>query len=217
MEWSHNMPRAVQLPAGSNVSLQHLSLSAVYQHLNGQQSYRLDNLSAATQLTCIQLHGAYPHNLSEHGWPASMPNLQDISGSNLPSGPPQQLVGYSSLRHLTLYCFNSKDAGVVLPTWLSRLTQLESLALHAKLSEFPNCLLPLKQLQSLNLTACGLATMQLPATVLEFLGFTALTHLDLWHYDGFDAPLNLCSHNEQLFAILKQSLRPDVLQYKMED
>ena len=216
MDWFSNMPRAVLLPAGSNVSLQHLSLRAC-QRLNGQESYRLDSLPTATQLTCIQFHGAYPHNLSEHGWPASMPNLQGIYGSNLPLGPPQQLVGYSSLRHLSLHCFNSKHAGVVLPSWLSRLTQLESLGLHAKLSEFPNCLLHLKQLQFLNLTACGLETMQLPATVLGFLDFTALTSLDLFHYDGFDAPLKLSSHNEQLFAVLKQSLRPDVFHYKVED
>ena len=215
LTWVTFIPRAVLLPDGSNVNLQRLSLTAaksfssIYAHQvdkpDSQAFGQLDNLQAATQLTYIKFVQAYPDNLEKHGWPASMPKLQIIKGDCLPSGPPEQLVGYSNLRKLDLCCHSQNTGRVMLASWLSQLTQLESLALRADLSAFPSCILHLRQLQKLDLSNCGLTKLQLPASVLEFIDFLALTYLGLCE----DVSTEVSSVTERLLDLLKHSLPPD--------
>ena len=54
-------PRRLWLPTGSNVQLQHLSVSAVYKGIDFFDE--LENLQDATQLTFVEFHNTYPGNL----------------------------------------------------------------------------------------------------------------------------------------------------------
>ena len=213
MGYWNSVPQALLLPVGSNVNLQHLS---IFSHDNRTHHYRLENLQAATQLTYIDFCVSYPMDLYESGWPAYMPKLQVIQSINVPAVPPEQLIGYRSLRHLELggNLMKPDHDQVVLPTWFSQLTQLESLRLRCDLSAFPLYLLHLKQLQSLNLRQCGLTYVQLPSAVFEFLDFPALTRLDLSGSSHYNGTMIVPSHTERLLARLQQLLRPGVLQYR---
>ena len=142
-------PRRLLLPTGSNVQLQHLSISAVFRGVDCFQE--LQNLQDATRLRSIEFHHTYPGNLNDGDWPVYMPNLNTIKADMLPGWPPQQLVDYDQLRHLDIQMY----AGDVtsFPTWFSQFTQLDTVRVLAfdGLSEFPVCLLHLKQLSSVNL------------------------------------------------------------------
>ena len=212
--WFETSPQAVLLPIGSNVNLQRLCFYAN----NCLDNLRcLENLQAATQLSHIQFYYTCPENLRDSGWPAVMPKLAVVKLDGALSGPPLQFLGYSSLRHLD---FRHSSRGglehdeMLLPSWFSQLGQLESLGWHTALSEFPACLLHLKQLCSLNLKDCGLTYANLPAAICGFLEFPALTCLDLSTSDwGETMARRMSSHTQNMLARLKQSLRPGVLQY----
>ena len=118
------MPRRLWLPAGSNVQLQDLSVSAV---LGGDDYFEeLKNLQDATQLTSIDFQNTYPENLNERGWPVSMPHLNTIQADAMPWWPPQQLADYSQLRHLQIHVEHHASPTPAMPTWISQLTHLKT-------------------------------------------------------------------------------------------
>lgn len=106
-----------------------------------------------------------------------MPHLDTVKLA-IPSALPQQLVDYSSLRHLDITCYDR-----TLPTWMSQLTQLDTLRVDAaaaadrRCSEFPVCLLQLKQLSSLDLYHILLVGNDLLEEIAHFSNFVALTDL----------------------------------------
>lgn len=205
------MCSAVMLPIGGNVSLQHLSFYS-YDHACYFSS--LANLQFATQLTSIEFTQTYADNLFRGEWPAFMPKLQVIKADEMFNMPPQQLLGYKSLRHLEWpQCCIARSTLTVVPKWFSNLTQSESLRLHFGISEFPVCLLQLKQLRSLDLSWSGPAFRDLSAAILQFVGFPALTRLDLSNPPRTEGDARVSSDNEQLLARLKEAMRLGVLQY----
>ena len=120
-------PRRLWLPSGSNVQLQHLSVSAVYKGIDFFEE--LKNLQDASQLTSIEFHNTYPGNLDGRGWPLSMPHLNTIKADMMPHWPPQQLANYSQLRHLHIQVEHGAGPTPAMPTWISHLMQLELRAL----------------------------------------------------------------------------------------
>ena len=197
-------PNQVWLPSGSTVQLHHLTISSRDQlgdayvddiERVGRTFNVLQNLSDATQLTSIRFDQLYPCNLKQN-WPTSLPNLEVIKMYGSPAIPPQEVVGYSLLRNLDLSgCFLDIDQAVALPDWLSQLTQLDHLNITGVWwSQFPLCLLQLRQLQSLSLSRSSVhnrlvmrshngpaetAEVDLPAEISQFSGFHGLTYLDL--------------------------------------
>lgn len=114
---------------------------------------------------------------AEEGWPKSMPCLNTIKAGMVPYSLPQQLVGYSQLRNLDMTCYSVS----VLPSWFSQFTQLDTLRVRFEegFSKFPECVLHLKQLSSLNLACNDLDRIDLPVDIVRFSEFCALTRLDL--------------------------------------
>ena len=121
-------PRRLWLPSGSNVQLQHLSVSAVYKGVDFFDE--LKNLQDATQLMFMEFHNTHPGNLNERGWPISMPHLRTIKADMMPDWPPQQLANYSQLRRLHLQVEHGAGPTPAMPTWILQLTQLELRASH---------------------------------------------------------------------------------------
>ena len=92
---------------------------------------------------------------------------------------PQQITGYSQLRHLDMTGCCALP-GSTLPAWFSQLTQLDTLRAHVQMlfSKFPKCVLQLKQLSSVDLARNAFHFFDLPVDVFRFSEFTALTRLD---------------------------------------
>ena len=172
--WSSSGPQSLFLPIGSRVQLQHLSISALY---DAGCFHNLHHLQDATHLTSVQFHRTYDWNLV---WPVSMPHLEIVEADSMP-GPPQQLLAYCHLRHLDISCYIGSRAPVALPSWFSRLTQLNSLHVYPGLSVFPVCLLRLRQLSSLDLgLSCKRCDcIELPVEIVHFSQFPALTNLSM--------------------------------------
>lgn len=121
------MSRYLWLPAGSNVQLQGLSVSA--ESRGAEYFEELKNLQDATQLTSIDFHNTYPENLNETGWPVSMPHLNTIKVNMTLEWPPQlgqQLANYSQLRHLHIQVEHGAGTTPATPAWISQLMQLET-------------------------------------------------------------------------------------------
>ena len=174
ISWEGNPPKHVLLPAGSNVQLRHLLVSAVHFYGNCGD---IQTLQDSTQLTCIEFLHTYPPNFDQVGWPISMPRLNTIKADMVPGLPPQQMINYSRLRHLDI----SLSGDRYVPNWFSQLTQLETLTLKAAhgMTTFPMCVLRLTQLSSLDLKFNGMERIKLPDEIVQFSEFTALTRLHL--------------------------------------
>lgn len=174
LTWQGYMRHSILLPAGSSVQLQLLSISAAC----GVSNFNvLQILQDATQLSAIAFHCSFPASLlgSPGGaWPVYMPHLKIIKADIIPGVPPQQLVGYSQLRHLDVTLFGERS----LPSSFSQLTQLDTLCVESiannGLHKFPVCLLHLKQLSSLDLKFGKFDSIELPVEILQFLQFSAL-------------------------------------------
>lgn len=202
---SHYQPQQVLLPTGSSIQLQHLSISS--EDCSGRFQ-QLQNLQDATRLTFIELIDTYPDNLDQGVWPASMPHLRTIRASAVLGLPPQQLLEYHKLRHLDMTCcLASNDKS--LPTWCSQLTQLYTLRLNCVfgLNQFPVCLLHLRQLSSLDLSCNGLSRTDLPAEIVQFSKFTAVTSLDLTDRGQYSLAAR------QQLKELSGLMRPGVVRY----
>ena len=163
----------------------------------------------ASQLTYLGFDTAYPANFDEGGWPAFMPHLETIRLAT-EHALPQQLVDYSHLRNLDIRCY-SDHHGWSLPTWFSCLTQLDSLRVAAPvahgLSEFPVCLLQLRQLSSLDLSRSDFFGVDLPHEIIRFSEFTALTNLGM-------CGVQSSSRAHQQLTSLKTLLHPGVLHWE---
>ena len=208
-----DVSETIMLPAGPKVYL-HLEF---WSQNDGGYFGALHNLQDATLLTSIMFHCTYPLNLQTFGWPPSMPSLQVMNVNQMPHGPPEQLTAYSDLRELDMVChFMDGQARRPLPDWFSRLTQLERLRVTTDdFSEFPTCLLHLKQLRSLDLSDNGLYALQLPDSIFQFSEFTALTHLDLRN-SRRSVPTHWEDQARDQLVRLKDMLRPggpDILHY----
>ena len=207
--WKEPRPIAVVLPHGSDVRLQHLVL---WSKDNTDYVDEVRHLQDAIHLTFIQFHHTYAQNL-EDGWPMCMSKLRVVKGERLPFGPPSQLVGYPLLRHLDLSsCYFGSDYTFTLPSWLSQLTQLETLNLCGScLKEFPVCLMELKQLCSLDLSQNCFNSVALPEEFTQFSEFSALTCLNLtccWSPHSINS-----GHASQQLSGLNNVLAPGILWY----
>lgn len=189
LDWDIGVPERLQLPIGLHVQLQSINImSPTY----SDGFLELIGLQAATQLTSIELFNTYPGNFNhEAAWPAFMPHLQAIRIDDWQLRSPRQLVGYSSLRHLHLGCHPHTRQPVILPDWLSQLTQLQTFS-ACGLSEFPACLLQLRQLCSLDVSLDDDLCIALPE-VSRFSHFTGLTRLEMdtspWEQRAADSGL----------------------------
>lgn len=179
LRWVRDLER-IHLPTGSNVQLQNLAISGGDCYL--RSCFELHNLQDATHLTSIELCDTYPVSFNS-SWPLSMPCLKTIKCDMLSHGPPQQLLQYPQLRHLSIHCVTV----MTMPTWFSQLTQLDTLCICADTwsLEFPGCLLQLRQLSSLDLICVQSAPdyVELPTEIVQFSEFTALTRLHMrWSF-----------------------------------
>ncbi|KAL3136469.1 hypothetical protein ABBQ38_005722 [Trebouxia sp. C0009 RCD-2024] len=199
-------PARVLLPTGSNVQLQPLSITA-------EDDFKLRNLQDASQLTSMEFNCTYPLNCMEasKGLPTFMPCLNTIKALMVQCLPRPQLARYSQLRHLVMTICHMDPTIVALPNWCSQLTQLDTLRVHVVngLSNFPKCLLELKQLSSLNLASSDFHLKELPDQIFRFSEFTALTHLD--SRPPYAMAYGANAH--QKFLCLQSLMSPDVLLY----
>lgn len=67
--------RQLVLPSDGLAHLQHLHICGRIQH---QADYTMNHLGAAQCLTSLELHNAYPSNLTPADWPVEMPCLHKI-------------------------------------------------------------------------------------------------------------------------------------------
>lgn len=215
-DWWWRIERLL-LPAGRNVQLHSLSMSADYTH--PVSYFELHNLQDATQLTSMQVKAKFPINLSMYGWPLSMPCLNTIKFAVSPNWLPQQLVKYAQLRHLDIQGFASGlRSRQIVPTWFSQLTQLDTLRIWCKagLSEFPGCLLQLRQLSSIDMRCVhsGDDCIELPVEILHFSEFSALTSIHLrWSRKTAGGPSAYSSRTLQQLDKLRSVLLPTILYY----
>lgn len=151
-------------------------------------------------------------NALNSSWPLSIPRLKTIKCDVMSCGPPQQLLGYPQLRHLSIHYFSV----FTMPTWFSQLTQLDTLCICAgdRELEFPGCLLQLRQLSSLDLICVQSAPdcVELPTEIPQFSEFTALTRLHMrWSFRAGGSAYS--SRARQQLANLSSLLGPDILYY----
>lgn len=212
-QWLGRPSQRLFLPVGRDVRLQNLSLSAGHRH---HVYDSLFNLQDATQLTAIEFNSKFPVNLLENGWPLSMPCLNTVKLGGLPVSPPQELVKYAQLRHLDIQV---SETIWTLPTWFfSQLTQLATLRIGCTggLSGFPGCLLQLPQLSSLDVRCVhgGDDCIELPAEILQFSEFTALTNIHLkWSHKTAGGPSAFSSRTLQQLDNLRGLLLPAIVHY----
>ena len=209
LNWWWSLPQRILLPSGSSVQLQHLSISADAWLTSDDLYLELQNLQDASQLTYLEFHCAYPANFVAGGWPTVTPHLEVVKLAT-EHALPQQLVDYSHLRLLDIACYSDHHARS-LPTWVSQLTQLDSLRVVAQVaqgwSEFPVCLLHLRQLSSLDLSRSDFFGVNLPDEILHFSEFTALTNLGM-------CEVGSSSRAHQQLTSLKTLLGPGILHWK---
>ena len=203
-----SLPQHILLPTGSSVQLQHLSFSAWIGFEDRFQE--LQNLQDASQLSYLDFTGTYPVNFVEGAWPAYMPHLDTVKLA-ISSALPQQLVDYSSLRHLDISCHSEQAChGRSLPNWMSQLTQPDTLRVDAAavrgLSEFPVCLLQLRQLSGLDLSRTFFLLTDLPEEILQFSEFANLTSLCM-------CPVQPNSRAHRRLTRLENLLGPGILHW----
>ena len=133
------------LPCGEVVRLQHLRIKGGSQN---DAEFAMKNFGAAQGLSSLELHHAYPSNLTPASWPMEMPCLQEIK-LNGPGNVSPQWMAYSHLQCLSLARYQEAS----LPEWFSGMTPLKTLTLfNCVLGQFPENVLQLTQLESLCLS-----------------------------------------------------------------
>ena len=168
--------RSLVLPESRDAALRHLSvLWDAEGHNNDPLEMR--NLELAVHLTSIHLENAFPDNLTLHGWPQVMPWLSHVTIEQLDSCPPLALLLYPRLRHLDLSLINLET----LPDFFTGLTQLEHLVMsnHHFTANFPQPVLALSQLQTLDMSSQESDAMCLPENLVSCATWPHLTRLNL--------------------------------------
>ena len=168
--------RTLVLPEGRDVGLRHLSVLWDEMRYNNDP-FEMQNLGLAVHLTSIHLEDAFPDNLTLPGWPQAMPCLSHVTVEQLKCCPPQAWLSYPKLRHLDLSLISLET----LPDFFTGLTQLEHLVMsnHHFTGDFPQPVLALSQLQTLDMSATEPDAMCLPENLVNCATWPNLTRLNL--------------------------------------
>ena len=168
--------RSLVLPGGTDVGLRHLFVSWDEMH-DINDTFEMRNLGLAVHLTSIHLEDAFPDNLTLHGWPQAMPYLSHVTIELLKCSPPQALLTYPRLRHLDLSLISLET----LPDFFTGLTQLEHLVMsnHNFTASFPQPVLALSQLQTLDMSSTESVAMCLPENLVHCATWPNLIRLNL--------------------------------------